>query len=187
MASTYDAAGNQTSITYPSGRLVRQTFDDLERLEAVADADGIIASYAYVGPARVARRDTRNGVRMTYRYDGITGDPNPPGDFGVRQIIATTHTRTNDATVLDDRAYAWDRGGNKTTLIERHTGGEQRQFAYDSVNRLIRSPCVPRPRGRWKRSSTSWMGWGTGPRSSGGRTRACTPCPRPARNRRIAR
>jgi YD repeat-containing protein len=143
VASTYDAAGNQTSITYPSGRLIQQTFDALERLASVADADGVIASYAYVGPGRVARRDTRNGVRMTYQYDGITGVPNPAGDHGVRQIIATTHTRVADAVVLDDRAYAWDRGGNKIELSERHAGGEHRVFAYDSVNRLIRSVRTP--------------------------------------------
>ncbi|MCP5524751.1 MAG: DUF2778 domain-containing protein [Verrucomicrobiales bacterium] len=143
VASTYDPVGNQTSITYPSGRLIDQTFDPLERLATVADADGVIASYAYVGPGRVAQRDTRNGVRMTYQYDGITGVTNPAGDFGVRQIIATTHTRLSDEVILDDRAYAWDRAGNKTALNERHAGGEQRVFAYDSVNRLIRSERTP--------------------------------------------
>lgn len=143
VGATYDAGGNTVSILYPSGRVVRQTFDSLERLQTVSDEDGEIASYAYVGPSRVARRDTRNGVRMAYQYDGVTGVPNPVGDFGVKRIIATTHTRVADGTVLDNRAYAWDRAGNKTALTERHEGGERRVFAYDSVNRLVQSARTP--------------------------------------------
>jgi len=143
VGSVYDPVGNLLACLYPGGRAVINTFDQLERLKTVGDADGIIATYAYTGPGRVKQRDYKNGVRMTYAYDGITGVPNLTGDFGVKQIIRTTHARIADAAVLDDRVYTWDRAGNKTSHYELHTGGSQRDYAYDSVNRLIRS--VRRP------------------------------------------
>ena len=143
VGSVFDPVGNMLACLYPGGRAVTNTFDELERLKTVGDADGVIATYAYVGPGRVKQRDYKNGVRMTYAYDGITGVPNPAGDFGVKQITRTTHARIADAVVLDDRAYTWDRAGNKTSHSELHSGGAQRAYAYDSVSRLIRSVRTP--------------------------------------------
>jgi len=143
VGSVYDPVGNMLACLYPSGRSITNTFDQLERLKTVGDAEGMIATYAYVGPGRVKQRDYKNGVRMSYAYDGITGVANPAGDFGVKQIVRTTHARIVDAAVLDDRAYTWDRAGNKTSHYELHTDGSQRDYAYDSVNRLIRSERTP--------------------------------------------
>ncbi len=53
----FDGVGDQTRLTYPGGRIVDKTFDAGNLLDTVSDQDGPIADYAYVGPARVARRD----------------------------------------------------------------------------------------------------------------------------------
>ena len=143
VASSYDAMGNMRALFYPGGRVVTNTFDVLERLKAVSDADGLIARYDYVGPRRVKQRDYGNGTRMTYDYDGVTGVPNPSGDFGVKQVTRTTHSLIATGVPFDDRAYRWDRAGNKTVHNELHAGGSAKSYAYDSVDRLVRSVKTP--------------------------------------------
>lgn len=143
VASSYDPMGNMTALFYPSGRVVTNAFDILERLKTVSDADGLIARYDYVGPSRVKQRDYGNGTRLTYEYDGITGVPNPAGDFGVKQITRTTHSLIATSEAFDDRVYRWDRAGNKTVHNELHTGGSAKAYSYDSVDRLIRSVKTP--------------------------------------------
>ena len=138
---TYDSVENLTQCTYPGGRVITTTFDELERQKTISDQLGLIAQYYYVGPSRVARRDYGNGTSASYEYDGATGVPNPVGDFGVRQITRTAHTRTNDGLVLDDRSYRWDRAGNKIQRRDLRVGGNQvaEDYRYDSASRLTRS------------------------------------------------
>ncbi len=137
----YDGVGNQTQCTYPSGHVVTCTFDDLERKKTVSDQQGLIASYNYVGPSRVERRDYGNGTRCDYTYDGVTGVPNPANDFGVKQMIRSRHVRVGDGVVIDDRTYTWDRMYNKTQRKDVRTGGPQHthDYSYDSIYRLQRT------------------------------------------------
>jgi len=145
VGSIYDGVGNLLQLTYPSGRVITTTYDELERKKTISDENGPIAAYCFVGPNRVARRDYGNGTRATWQYDGVTGTPNPPGDFGVKGIIRTTHTRTNDGAVLDDRTYIWDRMGNKTQRKDVRADGPQltHDYKYDSIYRLVRSMKTP--------------------------------------------
>lgn len=164
--STYDARGNQTSCTYPGGRIITTTYDDLDRMKIISDQQGIIAVYNYAGPGRTVRRDYANSTRTDYIYDGISNIPNPPNDFGVRQIIRTRHAVTGVACagdvdcptgsacdssgtcVIDDHTYTWDRMGNKTQRKDvRPDDGASpspdRRLTYDyehdSIYRLTRT------------------------------------------------
>ena len=137
--TTYDGIGNLVETTYPGGRVVTRTYDALERPSMVTDgATGMVAAYDYVGQHRVARRDLGNGTRTTYEYDGIA---NSPGDFGVRQIVRTTHTVIGSGAVIDDRSYAWDQVGNKIRRTDVRASGPQldHQYSYDSLYRLRRT------------------------------------------------
>ncbi len=137
----YDGLGNQTECTYPGGRVISKTYDELERKKLIADGDGLLATYAYVGPGRVERCNYGNGTRTEYTYDGITSIANPTNDFGVKKMIRTRHTRIGDSSVIDDRSYTWDRMGNKTQRTDLRARGPQltHDYAYDSVYRLIQS------------------------------------------------
>lgn len=148
VANEYDGVGNLLKCTYPGssgngsdGRVVKRKFDELNRPMKISDQDGMIATYKFVGPGRVDRREYGNGARSDYTYDGVTGVPNPENDFGVKHIIATTHTRINDGLVLDDRTYTWDPMGNKTQRKDVREDGPKltRDYSYDSIYRLIRS------------------------------------------------
>ena len=137
--SLYDGVGNEIESTYPGGHIITTTYDELERKKRIADASGMITEYDYIGPGRVERREYGNGTRTDYTYDGISGVPNPPNDFGVKRIIGTRHTRIGDGTVIDDRTYTWDRMYNKTQRKDARVGGPQitHNYEYDDSYRLV--------------------------------------------------
>lgn len=137
-ACLYDGAGNQIECRYPGGRTVTSMFDELERKKTISDAGGMIATYDYIGPTRVQRREYGNGTQTEDTYDGITSIPNPTDDFGVKRIIATTHTRIADGAVIDARTYTWDPMGNKTQRMDIRADGPQltHDYTYDAIYRL---------------------------------------------------
>ena len=134
-SSLYDGVGNQVACTYPGGRAIVTTYDDLDRQSTISDGSGLIATFDYVGPERVERREYGNGTRTDYVYDGIA---NAPGDFGVKQIVATTHSVVVGGAIRDDRVYQWDPLYNKTLRQDVRGGGPQltHEYAYDSIYRL---------------------------------------------------
>jgi len=136
VVSAYDGAGNRLTCTYPGGRVVTGTFDALERLSTISDQGGLIVSYDYVGSDRVEQRDYGNGTRLEFEYDGITGIPNPPNDFGVRRIIRTKHSVISGGALIDDRSYTWDQAYNKTSRTDS-LSGITHTYGYDEADRLL--------------------------------------------------
>ena len=134
-SATFDGEGNMLSCTYPGGRTIDYGFDTLDRLQVIEEAGSLLATYSYIGPERVEALDFGNQTRMTLTYDGITGVPNPAGDFGVKRIIRSTHTHLPSTTVIDDRAYTWDARFNKTSRNDQKRGTGQ-AFSYDSAYRM---------------------------------------------------
>ena len=134
----YDGVGNMTQCTYPGGRQISCTFDALERKEIISDQDGEIAKYFYIGPSRVERRTYGNNTQTDYTYDGITEIDNPDNDFGVKRIIQTKHTKTDDDTIIDDRTFTWDPMYNKTSHSDIRSSGTEltHNYSYDSIYRL---------------------------------------------------
>jgi RHS repeat-associated protein len=158
VVEVYDGVGNQLSCTYPGGRIVSNTHDALNRKKVISDQDGMIATYYYVGPGRVERRDYGNNTRTEYSYDGITGVPNAGSDLGVKRITRTRHmvvgrTCNSDTDcptgdtceppthtcIIDDRIYTWDKMFNKTRRKDVRPNGPQltHDYSYDSIYRLI--------------------------------------------------
>lgn len=141
--------------TYPGGRKIACTYDALDRKQTISDETDAaniltIASYSYIGRNRVTQQDYGNNTRMTYAYDGIF---NRPDDFGVRQVIGTTHTRIDPATgalleILDDRTYTWDRMFNKTRREDVRPGRPRlrHDYTYDPAYRLTCSVASFEPR-----------------------------------------
>jgi RHS repeat-associated protein len=80
-----------------------------------------IASIAYAGPGRVARRSHGNGTRMDLAYDSV------------RRMIRNSHSKT---AAFQDREYAWDNNYNKTLDHDLLSGGISQAFSFDSAYRL---------------------------------------------------
>ncbi|MCI0636951.1 MAG: hypothetical protein L0206_24010, partial [Actinobacteria bacterium] len=128
------------------GRAIARTFDLLDRPTLVRDdppgPGTTIATYAYVGPERLERRDYGNGTRFLPTYDGIDGIPNAPGDFGVRHFARTFHRRIIGGATIDDRTSLWDRAGNRSQQAVP-SPAETRTYAYDALDRLVTSNVLP--------------------------------------------
>jgi RHS repeat-associated protein len=131
---SYDGVGNLCSCFYPKGREITRAYDELDRVQAISDQDGLIATYSYVGLGRVERREypkpnPRNTVRTDYSYDWAM------------RITGTTHVRDpeGDAEVVDARTYAWDAMSNKVERSDIRTGGPRLKhlYTYDSIYRLV--------------------------------------------------
>ena len=124
----HDGTGNLLACTYPGGRAITNKYDALNRCKTTADADGLVASYNYVGPMRLAGRINGNGTETRYQYDRA------------QRVSRITHLLSNGTStvVFDDRKYAWDAMYNKT-IREDLIAGVTNQYSYDSLNRLIRS------------------------------------------------
>ena len=136
--SSYDGVGNRTQLIHPTGRVVNFTHDALNRVSTVHDG-APVAQFFYVGPDRLARVLNGNGSQTDFAWDGVNGVANAPGDFGWRRIVRTTHVHIGSATIIDDRVFAWDRNGNKTSRNDVRPGGPQQlhQYNYDRGDRLV--------------------------------------------------
>ncbi len=139
----YDGLGNPISMTYPGGRVVASSFDELERKQSVTSSTGnpSVVTYHFVGAGRVTRREMGNGTRSDYTYDGISGVPNPLGDFGVGRTIELLHSRVSDNMIIEDRSFRWDRAQNRSRRSDLRAGGPQlsHDYQYDSDYRLAQT------------------------------------------------
>jgi RHS repeat-associated protein len=152
----YDTADNIESCTYPgAARTVYHTHDGLNRLAGLWEDSShtdLIAGYTYTGPGRVQTRTSGNGVVASYEYNGMQGVLQATGDNGFRQVTEIRHER--GATLLEGRAFTWDKAGNKTSHVDLRTsysGRRERAFGYDGLNRLVETqvtyPGIPSQNG----------------------------------------
>jgi YD repeat-containing protein len=119
-SSTFDGVGNRLSMSYPGGRGVQFMYDELDRVSSVMTTrcEGCgnpwlgILGYAYDGPSHVSAIFRTNGVNTRIRYNGIQGQPNPPGDLGWQQVASINHAFGGQ--VIDRRIFAYDGNQNKT-------------------------------------------------------------------------
>jgi RHS repeat-associated protein len=128
IVSAFDGTGNRLSCAYPGGRQLTCAYAGLNRKASVADAGGTIATYFYLGPSRVERRDYGNGTRLDWGYDAL------------RRPASTFHSRIAGGTPIDLRAYTWDTMDNQAAVVDQLAAPPAPcLYTYDSVNRLIRS------------------------------------------------
>lgn len=128
VATVYDGVRNPEQCTYPGGRVVSNTFDELDRRSSTSDQDGPIAAFDYIGASRTERITFANDTAKDWAYDGI------------RRVVGTSLTTdfSGAGTVLDQRAYSWDAMSNKTGIVHQLEPWE-RVFGYDSAYRLVQS------------------------------------------------
>jgi len=135
----YDGLGNTLRCLYPGGRMIGYAYDPLNRIQHGLDAaSNVISTYFFLGPDLMERMDYANQSRVDYAYDGLSGIPNPSGDFGVKQRIRTLHTLPANGQIIDDRSYRWDARYNKTARIDQRPTGPawRHDYEYDAASRM---------------------------------------------------
>ncbi|MCC6321913.1 MAG: RHS repeat protein, partial [Phycisphaerales bacterium] len=130
VTAVYDGMGNQTRLSYPGGRVITRTHDALDRTATVADAAPAfaVATYSYIGPRRIERRDFGNATRSEYTYDALG------------RLVRSMHSDTVSGSILDDRSVGHDAEGNKLSWTDALiVPAATRTYSYDAADRLVAS------------------------------------------------
>jgi len=124
---TYDLAGNRTGVStrlaaLAAPRLTIYTYDVLNRLESVTDAEGNTTVYSYDLIGNVASISYPNGVVTIFTYNDRS------------HLVLVSHSR--GATELARYAYQVNAVGDRTRVT--HTDGSYVEYEYDALRRLTR-------------------------------------------------
>ncbi|RYE13901.1 MAG: hypothetical protein EOP51_29040, partial [Sphingobacteriales bacterium] len=122
---TYDKAGNLTSMTYPSGRIINYTRDNAGRVQAVktkvnssAAEQTVISTVNYLPFGPTNSFTYGNGLTHTLSYDN---------DYRLTDIVLGG---------LLKRTYNYDAADNITKIIDGVTSTKTQTFTYDNLDRL---------------------------------------------------
>lgn len=132
---TYDAVGNQTSITYPDGSKTRSFYDAVYNLTSVIDADDGTYAYVYNDANRPVKLTYPNGWIEQYTYDA---------EGNLLKTVDTDPFQLYNKTPKVKYEYTYDAEGNVLTEFQRDSDATENlksrtAFTYDALNRLIGS------------------------------------------------
>ena len=120
----YDANGNRTAITYPSGTTITYAFDYANRPLTLNAWGGLFISgtkYLPFGPESEVTYG--NGLTHTRTYDS--------------RYRIQRNTLTGNPGMIADYSYTEDAVGNITSIHDLVDASWNRDFAYDDLNRLV--------------------------------------------------
>ena len=128
----YNLAGEVTSITYPSNRVVSQTYDAIGRSSQISDGT----------PRTYANQFSYNPAQQLL---GFTAGNSVQGIFGYSdprlQIGSLSYKKGVNTLFSLSYGYAQPNGGNNnqiTTIADNITAANALTFTYDAMGRLIR-------------------------------------------------
>ena len=128
----YNLAGEVTSLTYPSNRVVTQTYDAIGRSSQISDGT----------PRTYANQFSYNPAQQLLGY---TAGNSVQGIFGYSdprlQIGSLSYKKGANTLFSLSYGYAQPNGGNNdqiTTIADNITAANGLTFTYDAMGRLIR-------------------------------------------------
>jgi RHS repeat-associated protein len=138
VSSRFAGDGNRIGLVYPNGRTIALTFDHLDRINQITNAEprapNPVVDYDYLGPSRVLERSYSNGIRLTYLDNARQQDV---GYDGVQRVVQHRHLRANN-TLVAGFMNDYDRADNRVSEVKQHLGNLREEYAYDSSYRLGR-------------------------------------------------
>lgn len=127
LAYGYDANGNRSKLTYPSGMLVNYTFDFADRsFSASSGTTTFVSAAAYAPFGPETQISYGNGTTKTVTYD---------------QRYRPTENRLSGTGTIADYFYTEDGAGNIKSICAANpcptpVSPYDRTFGYDDLNRL---------------------------------------------------
>src|SRR3989344_4715044 len=137
----YDGVGSVTKRTYPSGRVVDNAYDGLNRLTGIQQtptAEGIIETIfgadttnilnaAYIGKDRPSQFTFGNNTKTEFAYDNLKR----------LTSLRTLNSEPVNPEQIAGFAYGYDKAGNRLYEQHLHNDGIANVFSYDSLYRLV--------------------------------------------------
>ena len=132
---TYNKVGNETSITYPNGEQVLNTYDEVYNLTQVQDPEKGLYNYTYDDSNRPTKLTYPNGWVETTTYDA-EGNTLTVTDVDPFQLYNKTPKLKFE--------YRYDAEGNVVYEFQRDSDAEENRktyttYTYDALNRLTSS------------------------------------------------
>jgi len=137
MSYGYDNAYNRTSRTDYNGNVTTYSYDDLNRLTAIAyTGSSDYASYTYDDLSRLLSAENQNGtVEFTYNNRGLLASETDVFSHLLEYSYDPVGNRTGfDLDSITQTAYAYDNADRLTTLTDEVSNNFT--FVYDAANRL---------------------------------------------------
>ncbi len=120
----YDTTNLVRTVTYPSGKVIKEKFDGRERLASVTDAaDNTLLAFHYNGLNKRAALDYGNGITATYTYNQLN--------------LLSSVVFADASAQVSALLYGRNKQG-RLARIEDNTHPEgSALFQYDAVDRLV--------------------------------------------------
>jgi YD repeat-containing protein len=125
----HDSAGNLIGLVYPSGREVRRTYDQRQRVTSVRNGDGTpIATFEYGDTDRVTKIQYGDALIATFEYDANN------------RLELVEYRAAADGRLIDGYRYAYDARDMMTHEIHV-TAGEAfgERYFFDEARRPARA------------------------------------------------
>ncbi|MFH1772225.1 MAG: toxin TcdB middle/N-terminal domain-containing protein, partial [Candidatus Omnitrophota bacterium] len=157
----YDRLGRETKSVKTidnESYTVKRTYDTLGRLETLTYPDNEVVSYSYDTNSGLLEKVTSNSIQAADYIKDITYDASgriktiqygnsttTSYEYGLDQRLSRILTQ-NPTRTLQDLHYDFDKNGNLITLYD-NLRNNQREFDYDSLNRLKNAQGIPNQSG----------------------------------------
>jgi RHS repeat-associated protein len=125
----YNLAGELTSITYPSGRVVQQNYDAIGRLTTIlSGATNYASGFAYNPAGQVTGFNYGNGVTAAYGYTP-------------ERLLLQTLSYTKPGQTLFSLSYGYThpnggKNGQITNITDNLDSGRTANYTYDALYRV---------------------------------------------------
>ncbi len=128
LSRTFNSVADPTSLVYPGGRTLDQTFDALDRLQTITNGSQIVDN-DYLGFGRVSKRTFGNGTQATVTYDTI------------RRITHLVDEKVSPLTTITDFQYGFDSVNVRLYEKKNHApwSGKGDRYSYDAAYRLTQA------------------------------------------------
>ena len=125
--------------TYPGGRAIDYSFDEIDRPLVVSDGAGDIATYSWIGPGvRRLRVQFGNETRLSF-VEEIEETLEDIGYDAVQRVQRMRYLLPDGETAFIDREYEYNRANMRTLERRNDDSSLEDQYSYDSLYRVVRS------------------------------------------------
>ena len=138
VSNVFTGDSKRLQCTYPGGRVIRNTFDAIDRVKTINDATGTVTQIAatdWIGPGlRELRRLNANGTKLTFLNDAENADL---GYDAVQRITRLRVLAPGGASAVVDREYGYNRASVRTSEKRNDDFGLTDSYSYDSMYRVV--------------------------------------------------
>ncbi len=131
ISMNWTQGSDPVDLTYPNGRRISYTLDNLNRVTSIASDSTPLANYDYLG-SHVLERVYANGTRLSMLSDSGNAQI---GYDALPRLVQMRHLR--GSTLMAGYKYTYNRENMKTSTENLVSTTQSELYQYDSVYRIV--------------------------------------------------